>query len=217
VPLEPGGPPSCSTLLFPDGYCTGIHFMRLYSSWIAGILTALSTTASGFEPPTAQPIPLHQASSPAPTESLNTGDVLTIPQHGVPLVNGQVVVGLSSDVSGENSIIVDEAVSGETIVNGPVIESSAARYYRLGEQELNSKRRESAIAYFTESLRLDPRNPIAYYKRGIEYAQSSAAAPPEGPSQDQQRALGDFTEALLRCNRWPNLNTLSTYIYISIK
>jgi tetratricopeptide (TPR) repeat protein len=117
------------------------------------------------------------------------------------------------NVRGTIPTIVDEAVSGETIVNGPVTESSAAIYYNLGEKVLNSNRRESAIAYFTESLRLDPRNPNAYYKRGLAYAQSSAAAPPEGPSQDQQRALGDFTEALLRCNRSPNPNQLAKSIY----
>jgi tetratricopeptide (TPR) repeat protein len=79
-------------------------------------------------------------------------------------------------------------------------ESTANRYVLQGIVHLVNQRSGPAIANFTEALRIDPQNEDAYYYRGLAYCHRflphlSASAATD-PSPDQQRALGDLTEAI---------------------
>src|SRR5271157_1307411 len=89
-------------------------------------------------------------------------------------------------------------------------ESGSTRFFMQGLIELVKQSPESAIANFTESLRLDPKDQGAYYYRGLAYGHKSLwlwkplpssptpepCSPTPEPSREETRALGDLGEVI---------------------
>ena len=82
-------------------------------------------------------------------------------------------------------------------------ESGSTRFFMQGLIELVKQSPESAIANFTESLRLDPKDQGAYYYRGLAYGHKSLwlwkplpSPPTPEPSREETRALGDLGEVI---------------------
>ena len=77
-------------------------------------------------------------------------------------------------------------------------ESGSTRFFMQGLIELVKQSPESAIANFTESLRLDPKDQGAYYYRGLAYWlwKPLPSSPTPEPSREETRALGDLGEVI---------------------
>ncbi len=74
-----------------------------------------------------------------------------------------------------------------------VFGDSAEESLQKGKEALEAYKLAEALSHLTEAIRLDPKNPQAYYYRGRAHADDVVAA---GVGKAMDRAIADFTEAI---------------------